>query len=286
MSNKRGIQKEQSIASETALMDLFEGRTLAVIQKVENDGFKIVNKNTSHSKDEKLTLVVKAHGSLGYFFGTEPTFKSEMRELVAFVNYVRSLEQEMGVTAVNQILLEGCFSANEYYNQKGSNLYYVNSPARLLSTLLPEVDVIGFMGVNNGVGVKAWKKKGNSTEDALFSYREGAVVFKNGLAIDHETKHKDPNMWCDHDYSPDFIILPCNINEQQLYNVSQAIVDVNKLQSNLVETKEFVDFEHTLGQRQLRESRLDKHSDNRYGLFNKGSVRAVMNDDLAYGCRC
>jgi hypothetical protein len=285
MSNKSGIQKEQSIASAKALMDLFEGRTLAVIQKVEKGGFKLVNKNTPHSNDEKLTLVVKAHGSLGYFFGVEPTFKSEIRELTAFVDYVRSIEQEIGDKVVDRIILEGCFSANEYYNQKGNTLYYVNSPARMLSTLLPEVEVIGFMGTNNGVGIKAWKKKGNSTEEAFFSFKEGAVVFKNGLAVDYE-KNKGPNIWCDHDDSHDFVMLPCNINEQQLYDASQAIIDVNMLQSDLLDTKKFVDFEHTLGQRQLREAALDKHVDYRYRLFNKAPIRSVANEDFALECRC
>ncbi|CDZ77465.1 hypothetical protein BN59_01748 [Legionella massiliensis] len=213
--------------------------------KFSFDGFDSELKPVT-GKTTGLTVYLESHGAPGWLFGARRTAKSEMDNTFAFVEYIRELEQKTGLK-VNSIILNSCYSANEYYNQ--STQEYFISPARVLSYLLPDCDIVGFVGKNATASVNAYaqvtdRKKGITYKPTAFSLEEASVRFSNGSIAEGGRKE----IYCDHAYTPPFISKACSIatDSEEYYKPTfgKEIVESLRARSQYVE--------ESYGDRQIR----------------------------------
>lgn len=118
-----------------------------------------------------------------------------------------------------------CYSANEFINDNN----YLNSPARLLSILLPGRIVVGFRGKNSGVKLtNVFEKELEEFIPKTVPLLDGAVAFKNGLVIEASSRE----LYCDLDYMKPFIKKHCGIEDssgEQYFRLCQAREEMSKL---------------------------------------------------------
>ncbi|MCF6766723.1 hypothetical protein L3V82_13225 [Thiotrichales bacterium 19S3-7] len=170
---------------------------------------KAIKSNFKGSKRHNISVVLNSHGALGWLFSGEPSFKAEINQLIAFTNFIHLLG-ELNYK-VDSIMLNTCYSAAEVINLYNTN--YVCSPARLLSNLLPDVSVLGYVGtfaeaiVTGIYSSNVLKGAFSIIEDSSIkadnlSLLKGSVLFKGGK-VSESNIPMDAYVRCD--YVPHFV---------------------------------------------------------------------------------
>lgn len=176
--------------------------------------------NNARAKGAQLTIWLQAHGAPGWLYGARPDADDEFEGAKMFCAYVAELEMKTGLK-VNNIVLNACHSATEIINLENGE--YLNSPARLLSVLMPDKTIIGFTGKNSDARVrdiykcnpandKDYSVTDDDPEEINLSTVNGAVVFKDGKAIEYE---KENNYYCNTHYMKPFILNSCGLSENK-----------------------------------------------------------------------
>ena len=159
------------------------------------------------SPNKSLTLWFEAHGAPCWLFGAgnpqdpnpanHPSHKSEKDATEQFYHYLTDIEKKIKLK-INYILLNTCFSASELVNNLSQT--YLNSSARLLSILMPNKKVLGFMGYNCSASVShIWKLKQSQQREyehiitdnklvteCIVSLIEASIAFQDGKAIEYD----------------------------------------------------------------------------------------------------
>ncbi|AHE66741.1 hypothetical protein [Legionella oakridgensis] len=178
-----------------------------VVDALSEIGYRILNKNQLFfdmisdgddfiknfrpifPKDRKkgITLWLEAHGTPGWLFAGEPSLDAESKAVNEFANFVKRLEKTLNTSVIN-VVLSCCYSGLEYVNDETGQIFV--SPARQLSKLLPDTDVIGFIGVNTSAKITHVyeQRPDGSMHPTILSLQEGAVLFANGLILDAPKK--------------------------------------------------------------------------------------------------
>ncbi|WP_133126749.1 hypothetical protein [Legionella nagasakiensis] len=159
---------------------------------------------TGGKPPESITLWLESHGAPGWLFAGPRSANAELLATLNFARFVRQVERVTGST-INHIVLSGCFTANEYYNAESS--IYFNSPARMLSFLLPEKKIIGFVGQNACAKVSnVYRKTDDDTYTPIYvNPEDAAVLYQNGAVVEAY----EEALYCDHAYTPSFINRHC-----------------------------------------------------------------------------
>lgn len=154
---------------------------------------------------EQLTLWMESHGAPAWLFGCTRDHKNEFQWAKNFALFVRAVECYTG-TKINNIVLSGCFTANEFIDESAET--FLLSPARILSFLLPEVNIVGFVGQNAVAKVSNVFHKTTKGEykPQIVNLDQAAVLFRGGKVREsyHDTKMKP--LYCSFIYTPKFII--------------------------------------------------------------------------------
>ena len=167
-----------------------------------DEGFKKSTK-PSQSKKKELTIWLEAHGAHGWLFGEEPSADAEMSRTIEFANYTRDIENHTGLTVTN-IILSCCYSANEFLNPE-TNQHY-SSPARLLSALLPNTTVMGFVGQNaSAKGTSLYQFNKGSFIPKVAPLEQIAILFQAGRTLELSSSA----LYCDVVSMPAFISIAC-----------------------------------------------------------------------------
>lgn len=109
---------------------------------------KVALTHTPQNWVPRWTLWVEAHGAPMWFFGAEPTLASERLGTRDFAAWVRGCEAANNLTFAS-VVLDSCFSAAELCPASNRTI----SPARAVSILLPDKEVLGYLGKNNSATV-------------------------------------------------------------------------------------------------------------------------------------
>ncbi|AHE66388.1 hypothetical protein [Legionella oakridgensis] len=159
---------------------------------------------TGGKPPESLTLWLESHGAPGWLFAGPREARAEFLATLNFARFVRQLERFSG-TSIDNIVLSGCFTANEYYNAESS--VYFNSPARMLSFLLPEKKIVGFVGQHACAKVSnVYRKTGDDTYTSVYvNPEDAAVLYQNGAVLEAY----EEELYCNHAYTPPFINKHC-----------------------------------------------------------------------------
>ncbi|RUR10214.1 hypothetical protein [Legionella septentrionalis] len=160
-------------------------------------------------KNKSLTIWLSAHGASGWLFSGRRDANSELEATANFVEFVRRVETYTQCEVAN-IVLSACFTANEFVNVKDGT--YFNSPARLLSFFLPEVNVLGFIGKNAESKVHVFKETTMGYLKETLNAEHASVLFKNGKPIESCFDNNTVPIYCNHEYTPDFILQALNYN--------------------------------------------------------------------------
>lgn len=161
-------------------------------------------------KGKPLTIWIEAHGAPGWFFAGERSAKNEYDSTIQFAAYVKQIETVTGAK-VNNIVLSGCFTANELINIEACT--YFCSPARMLSIFLPEINVMGFVGQNaSAVVTNVYEKKNAGYVPITVKPEEAAVLFNNGKVIEEYSRQ----LYCNHKYTPVFIRKGCKLDLEEV----------------------------------------------------------------------
>lgn len=196
---------------------------------LESAGYGVINKrscfwNTDESelaarikpvsrRGAPLTIWIEAHGALGWFFAGGKDAKEEFIETLKFVQFIRKIA-EITHSSLDTVVLNGCFTANEFFNEATHNFNL--SPARMLSILAPDIQVIGFIGKNATAKVTGIfeKKKDGSYNPLSLNPEEASVLYKEGTAIECFTR----TFYCNHKYTHTFMAELLDIEEEDSYN--------------------------------------------------------------------
>jgi len=176
---------------------------------------------------KNITLFFNAHGAPGFLFARYRNAKSELEGLYSFAKFVRQVEEKTG-KKINNIILSGCYNAVEIYNPDTGN--YFNSPARLLSLVFPEKNIVGFQGQYADAVVTHIYDKNKSGEyiSKVMPAHKAGVLFNNGKVIERPSER----FYCKHDYTQNFIIdaLDLDINNNEYFKpiLFKEGIDENK----------------------------------------------------------
>ena len=213
-------------------------RYSSVAMLAEERGYRLLNKRPisffdvnaemsikpNQQKNKELTIWVEAHGAPGWLFAGPKTANAEMVASIDFANYLKDIEASTGLTVTN-VMLNCCFSANEYINDEGT--IYFNSPARILSILMPNCNVMGFIGSNASAiinGVYELLPSGQF-KPMIATPESMAVVFRDGYKIESTNSQ----LYCDHLFTPSFLAKACQINLKTMYQPSAATTRIDAL---------------------------------------------------------
>ncbi|MCF6765184.1 hypothetical protein L3V82_05325 [Thiotrichales bacterium 19S3-7] len=207
----------------------FEG----IKNNLESKGYSVINKRKiftnitedqlldhissfyQNMKGRSIVVTYNAHGAPGWLFG-EKSSKSEMEYTIAFAKLIKQIEAKLNVK-VDAIMLNSCYSGFEVMSEDHQN--YICSPARVLSILLPDVQVMGYVGkfsdsivtglAKPKVNYRAAVYNGSESmpkvafQDVNVSLLSGCVLFRNGKSIGDSTIENNVYTICT--YMPDFI---------------------------------------------------------------------------------
>lgn len=183
---------------------------------LESEGFGIMNKGIvyfdtdssdfkqlikfSHQFGTNFTLFTNSHGAPGWYFGEKKNAGSELEGLRRFAQLINEIEQYTQKEVVN-IVLGGCYSGVELYNPETGQ--YMNSPARLLSMLFPNKNVVGFLGrfADSNVTHVYQLKKDEDYQLLAPKPENASVLFRKGSLIERSKLE----LYCTHEDTPDFI---------------------------------------------------------------------------------
>lgn len=192
--------EDSSATSYSASTDVLSGAGFGVLNKK-----KIEWTTTDPEEIEKsvkpvkmngkpLTIWIDAHGAPGWFFGAARSAKDEFQKTVDFLKFISAIEAQTGGKVAN-VVLSGCFTANEIVNSTTKKFFC--SPARMLSFLLPDVNVLGFVGQNASAKVThLFEKSGSTYNPVTVSPHEAAVIYKNGKVEERYTR----DLHCNYKY--------------------------------------------------------------------------------------
>ena len=185
----------------------------------------------THSTDQELTIWLESHGAPGWLFSGEDTASAEMDATINFARYVKRLELTSGLT-VRNIILSSCYSANEYINR--DETLYFNSPARMLSTLMPRCHVIGFTGHNaSAKATSVYQQQENGEFKAVIApLNHMAVAFQGGYVQELQ----DDQLYGGYTDTPDFVALACNIDRTILHPLASPILTIDRLRVDRKDT--------------------------------------------------
>jgi hypothetical protein len=169
----------------------------AKVKHLKDEGYIVLNKscityddainvsNNVKSCDQvkgKIVLFVVSHGYPGHFFGKEFNKDNEIEYIKKFKEFVTlcetSIERDIDI-----IVLGGCHTSAEFKCHDGN---YINSPARLLSIIVPSKHIVGFCGTYVDAKVTGLFEYSEDDYYAIISVPENAsMVFKNGMMLQH-----------------------------------------------------------------------------------------------------
>lgn len=172
------------------------------------------------SKEKNLTIWLECHGAIGSLLGSEPTHLSEETALKDFAEFLLSIEEKTGLK-IKQIILNACNSGTEMIDV--NSMSFMNSPARLLSILMPDTIVVGFIGANTtALATGTFKaqpgaltdiyqinnEEMHQLENAIVPYLDSSIAYKNGALCE-----KSSNLiYCSHEDFPESIRQSCAIS--------------------------------------------------------------------------
>lgn len=191
-------------------------------QLLEGNGYRVLNKREMYfnantldlkaingKEKQRITIWFEAHGAPGWLFGKDESLKSELQYMLVFARAIKTLAKTSNCIIEN-IVLSGCNSATEYLDEKTEN--YFNSPARLLSFLLPEINVLGFVGRNSSAKITSiWEMCNDELEESVLSLAEGSVLYKDNNVVENCVA----NLYCPVEEIPKFI--RANLHTQEVY---------------------------------------------------------------------
>lgn len=219
----------------------------------------IISERFIHA-NKPITIWLEAHGVPGWLYGTETNFDKEEASVVKFSDRLFAIEQQTGFQIEN-ILLNSCYSAAEIINENTGE--YTLSSARLLSILMPDKNVIGFIGSNGGSKVTHIFEmlKENSFKLCTLPFVEGSVVFRNGKAVEYSNRIfyirvKDS-------YTREFILESCSLSSDSadylMAGPAKEKIEMLRKSNELGRPKCFADqqflrFENKRNQREEKEN--------------------------------
>jgi hypothetical protein len=164
-------------------------------------------------KGAPLTIWIEAHGALGWFFAGTKDTTVEFLETVKFIEFIQKVAK-LAKASIGTVVLNGCFTANELFNNNGR--IFNLSPARMLSMLAPDIQVLGFIGTNSNVKITGvFEKKKNGTYNPLtLNPEEASVLYKAGHALESYTNA----YYCSHKYTHGFMGELLGIDEDDINN--------------------------------------------------------------------
>ncbi len=187
----------------------------------------VVHKTNQVAEKLTLTIWLESHGGTGWLFGNEHkdiTAREEFDATATFAEFVKRVETDLGAT-VDKIVLSGCFTANEIVCPNNPNnpktMTHMISPARMLSLLLTDKQIFGFVGQNASAKVThVYLKTDDRTyEMTKVKLEDATILFLNGTAIesyfDLEKARKE--IYCSHENTPDFIRVALGIKGEGYY---------------------------------------------------------------------
>jgi hypothetical protein len=212
----------------TSVVDVATGRGYTCLNKGPIEFFdeKFAKSiKPSQSKTKELTIWLEAHGAPGWLFGKEASAEIELANTIKFADYIRDIEKHTGLKVTN-IILSCCYSANEFLHPETQNHFY--SPARLLSKLLPDVDVMGFVGQNasaKGTSIYKLDETGRFVPKVA-TLEEIAIVFRNGKTLELSAS----KLYCDLLTIPYFVSEACGVDDPAAkYNPFKTTTAIDKL---------------------------------------------------------
>ena len=186
-----------------------------------------------HTKNAKITLWFESHGTLGWLFGKNKCKDDELKWAGYFIDFIQAVEKQTGAK-VNTVVLSGCYTANEVVNKNERT--YLNSPARILSRLSPDVHVLGFVGQNANAKITNvyYREDDDTYYPTTLKLEEAAVLLKGGLVVESYHKLHTESVYCTHQYTPKFIKKACKLTyvedqrSEEYYESCLAIEDIQK----------------------------------------------------------
>ncbi len=268
LAGLRGDDKPKALILKLSF-DVSDQRDVAVDYKlakqlVEDRGYTVINndeiiydvkKGTLNEEkiiadrfskfNKPITIWLEAHSSPGWIFGAKADFVIEQKAVLMFRNRLVDIEQNTGLY-IDNIVLHSCFSATEIINEKNGT--YSNSSARLLSIVMPEKNILGFIGLNSGVKVSHIYMPISTSEfeEAHLSLIKGSIVFKAGKAIEDTSEI----FFCTQQsaYIKQFILKSCLIETCDILLLAKGPTKENygKLLSSLKSNIAYLRFEDKL----------------------------------------
>ncbi|CDZ77466.1 hypothetical protein BN59_01749 [Legionella massiliensis] len=180
------------------------------------------------TKSREVTVWLEAHGAPGWVFGSQDSKISELNYTLNFASYIAALERGLGVK-VNNIVLNCCNSATEACNWELDQPSYFISPARILSIMLPGINVMGFVGTNSSAVITNLFQVGEEGyAPAFLGLHDGAVLFNSGKVLETGKAFKNL-LLCDHKTActPKFVLDGCGFDRDELLQVAlaQEVID-------------------------------------------------------------
>lgn len=178
---------------------------------------------------QPIIVWFETHGCPGWLFGGRADFKTEDEAARRFSKCMHQLQETTGFS-IDTVLLHSCFSATEIINPETGA--FANSSARLLSVLLPNQDVIGFLGKNSGAKVtNTYELVHGDYQPRILTLAEGCVLFRGGVAIKFSGKEYFTNI--EHGYFKRFTLGSCDIqmNSGEFFRISPAKEHVDRLRA-------------------------------------------------------
>jgi hypothetical protein len=210
----------------------------------------LIKTNEQTRSDKPITIWLEAHGAPGWLFGpglpsdenpaNHPDHKKEAKGTMNFRDYLLEVEKKTG-HKINNIILNCCYSATEFVNDIDGQ--YLNSPARLLSILLPDRNVIGYTAKNSGVKVShVWEPEnprantplvladGEHMKECIVPLSDASVLFRNGVAVEFSQR----TLYGNNQYIQPFVLNSCEIewDSTQLFKLCPARETVMQLRRN------------------------------------------------------
>ncbi|MCF6765185.1 hypothetical protein L3V82_05330 [Thiotrichales bacterium 19S3-7] len=235
-NNLKGKNKPKLLVVSSTFNDVKDRAVLFsyIKSNLEYSGYTIINKKNFFTnitedqlldhisplyqsmKGDSIVVAYNAHGVPGWLFGKDKSPKSEMEYTIAFAKLIKQIEAKLNVK-VDAIMLNNCYSGFEVMSEDHQN--YICSPARVLSILLPDVQVMGYVGkfsdsIVTGLAVpkvnyRAAVYNGSEStskvafQDVNVSLLSGCVLFRNGKSIGDSTIENNAYTICTD--MPDFI---------------------------------------------------------------------------------
>lgn len=178
----------------------------------ENRLLDAVKKNLNMEK-KPLTIWIDAHGALGWFFGTTDSAIDEYLSMLHFVKCIDNIAQKVNATLVS-VVLNGCFTSSEFFNSQTNN--FVLSPARMVSLLLPGVQVVGFPGKNSSakIGYVFEQTQRSEFKELKLCVEEAATLYISG----HVVERCATPLYTTHKNTPPFMAKLLDMKEEDARN--------------------------------------------------------------------